>query len=125
MSMTTATVAPSLQANAALTGGYVVKVSSGKLVPVTATTDVPAGIAARDVSAADITAQDDSVACVMSGPTHGLAGAAIAVGDDLSYNASGALVPKSGAGYVVAKAMQASASGQYFAINVNIRKEPA
>lgn len=125
MSMTTATVAPSLQAGAALTGGYVVKVSAGKLVPVTATTDVPAGVAARDVAAADITAQDDSVACVMSGPTQGFAGAAIAIGDDLSYNASGALIPKAAAGYVVAKAMQAAAAGQYFAINVNIRKEPA
>ena len=118
--MTPATTVGSFKGAVAspLTGGYAVKMSAGIVVAVTAITDEACGIASRDFTADDL-GGDDAV------PHQGLAGATITRGQHLSFNASGALIPKAGAGWVVAQAMEDASAGQYFAINVNVRKEPA
>ena len=124
--MTPATTVGSFKGAVAspLTGGYAVKMSAGIVVAVTAITDEACGIASRDFTADDL-GGDDAVGVVLAGPHQGLAGATITRGQHLSFNASGALIPKAGAGWVVAQAMEDASAGQYFAINVHVRKEPA
>lgn len=108
-------------------GGRGVKLgaSSNSVQPVTAATDKPAGILARDPDISLDGLSADKVGLVVAGPTSGLAGAAVAIDDDVVFDATGKLVPKSGAGWVVGKAFTAAASGELFELNVNIRKEPA
>lgn len=109
-------------------GGTVVKagVASGSLQNVSAVTDKPSGVLTRspDTQLNDPTFIDHG-GIVVSGPATGLAGAAIEVDQDVVITATGTLVPKSGAGYVVGTALMKAASGEYFEMLVNIRKEPA
>ena len=65
------------------------------------------------------------IAVTVSGMTMALAGAAVEIDDDLQVDATGKLVPKSAAGYVVGTAKTKAANGEYFELLVNIRKEPA
>lgn len=117
--------APTIAASAAVTAGKAVKVSSGAIVPIAATSDVPVGIATRSVSAGDITAGDDELVVATTGIVECLAGGNIAFGDALQVDADGDLVAKSAAGYVVGNALEAAASGETFLATINIRKEPA
>lgn len=118
-------------------GGQVVKTSgsvAGNLANVAADSDKPAGVLQRSPDVGLDSSLDSGTICV-HGLATGLAGAAVAVDDDVVIKTAavtvngvsvvGTLVPKSGAGYVVGKALTAAASGEYFEMLVNIRKEPA
>lgn len=108
-------------------GGTAVKLgaSANSVQNVTATTDKPAGILARDPDISLDGKFVDQVGLVVSGPAEGLAGGTVNIDDDVVITATGTLVAKSGAGFVVGKAITAAASGEYFQLLVNIRKEPA
>lgn len=90
-----------------------------------ATTDKPVGVLARTPDVG-LDSTVDHVAIVVSGLATGLALSAINPGDSVVIgNVAGALAPKSAAGYVVGEALTKAAAGEYFDMNVNIRKEPA
>ena len=91
---------------------------------ITATSDRPAGLIEESKTSGQATA-DGQIGVVVSGMTVGLAGATITIDDDVQVDATGQLVPKSAAGWVLGKAKTGAASGEYFGILVNIRKEPA
>jgi hypothetical protein len=119
--------------------GQVVKTSgavAGNLMNVAADADKPAGVL-QSIPASSLEASptmDPGTICV-AGEAIGLAGAAVAIDDDVvvkfaavlvnGVSVVGTLVPKSAAGYVVGKALTAAASGEFFQLLVNIRKEPA
>ena len=107
-------------------GGTAVKAgaSSNSVQNVAATTDRPAGVLVRDPDVG-YDGSVDTIAVCIAGPATGLAGAAVEVDDDVVITATGTLVPKSAAGWVVGKAMSKAANGEYFELLVNIRKEPA
>lgn len=98
--------------------------ASNGVTAITSTSDKPAGLLTESKDAAAI-AQDAQAGIVVSGMAVGLAGAAVEIDDDLQADATGKLVPKSAAGWVVGKAKTKAANGEYFEILVNIRKEPA
>ena len=117
-------------------GGQVVKLgaTATSLQAPTAATDKPAGILQR-IPDVGLDGSVDNGTITLSGPATGLAGAAVTVDDDVVINVTpvvvngvsvvGTLVPKSGAGYVVGKALTVAAAGEFFEMIVNIRKEPA
>lgn len=118
-------------------GGQVVKTSgttAGNLMVPAADTDKPAGVLQATPSVGLDSSLDAGTICV-AGLATGLAGAAVAVDDDVVLKTAavtvngvsvvGTLVPKSGAGYVIGKALSAAATGEFFEMLVNIRKEPA
>ena len=123
------TTAPSRLAENAVKAGYGVTkgTASNEVKAVTATTDKPAGIALNEGLASEIgnVNGDPQVGVVISGPCPAIAGASVNIDDDVVLAADGRLVAKSGAGYVVGKAMTAAAAGEAFTVFVNIRKEPA
>lgn len=125
----TSNTAVSRLAENALKAGYAVtKGTAGNEVKaVAATTDKPAGITVNEVLAADIgnVNGDPQVGVVIAGPVPAIAGATVNIDDDVVVAADGRLVPKSGAGYVVGKAMTPAAANEAFTVFVNIRKEPA
>ena len=124
--MHSSTVAFSRYLESAGVAGCAVKKGSAAngVTAVTSVTDKPAGIIGQTKSASDIVA-DGQIAVTVSGMTMALAGAAVEIDDDLQVDATGKLVPKSAAGWVVGKAKTKAANGEYFEILVNIRKEPA
>ena len=137
MASTFATVMDSRQLDAGLyIGGQVVKLgaSPNSLQVCAAGTDKPAGILQRTPDVG-LDGTVDNGTIVLQGPATALAGAAVATDDDVVLNVApvtvlgqsivGTLVPKSGAGYVLGKAISPAAAGEYFELVVNIRKEPA
>lgn len=96
---------------------------------ITATTDKPIGIySSPEQITAGMTAAGTTRngAFVVQGKAMGLAGAtAVAAGDSVVIDATGALVTKAAAGYVVGDALTPAAAGEWFELIVNIRKEPA
>lgn len=128
--MRPSTVNISRLAETALTAGYFAKkgTASNEVAAITATTDKPAMLVTSAVSADQVaspTTMDRSVGGIVSGHGWAIAGGAVEIDDDLVVDAAGAVVPKSGAGYVVAKAMTKAAAGEGVEVLVNIRKEPA
>ena len=118
-----------LAKNVAFTAGKAVKqgTASNEVTAIAATTDIPLGlyVSPENVTAAETNAMTISGAVAVGGPTKGLAGAAVAAGDQVVVDADGDLVPKAAAGWVVGTALSPAANGEYFDIFVNIRKEPA
>lgn len=132
MNTSATTIVSRMAASAtAFTAGKAVKkgTASNEVTPITGTADKPMGIGNETLTIADTTASATvngaNQGVIVSGPTMALAGATIAVDDHVVVDATGALVVKSAAGYVVGQALTAAASGEYFQILVNIRKEPA
>ena len=128
--MHSATVGYSRYLESAGTAGTAVKKGSAAngVTAITATTEKPAGLLdLGDVQSKTLAeAQADPVVnLIVAGPAVGLAGAAVAIDDDVVVDATGKLVPKSAAGWVLGKAKTAAANGEYFELYVNIRKEPA
>lgn len=122
--MHTSTVSVSRYLESAGVAGCAVKKGSASngVTAITATTDKPLGLIEQTKTSADIAA-DGSIAVIKSGMTIALAGAAVAVDQDVVVDATGKLVPKTVAGYVVGQAKTAAAAGEYFEILVNIRYE--
>lgn len=117
-------------AESALVDGAFAKkgTASNGVTAIAATTDKPAGLVQNAVSAGQVAApdvSDRSVSLVVSGHGWAIAGAAIEIDDDLQVTAAGLVTPKSGAGYVVGKALTKAAINEAVEIFVNIRKEPA
>lgn len=130
MSITVASVTTPRLAEAAVRVGVAVKKGAAPngVVPIALASDRPAGITMSEVLAADITAGingDPQVGLCVAGPCQAMAGAAVAIDDDVVVDADGDLVPKAGAGWVMGKALTSAANGEAFTLLVNIRKEPA
>lgn len=130
MSVNKATVSTPRLAESAVRVGVAVKKGTAPngVVPIALVTDRPAGITLNEVLAAEITAGvngDPQVGICVSGPCMAMAGAAVAIDDDVVVDADGDLVPKSGAGWVLGKALSSAGNGEAFTLLVNIRKEPA
>lgn len=96
------------------------------------TVKVPAAVADKPVGVLQRTpdvgldSTVDHVTIVVSGLASGIALSAINIGDTVVIgDVAGKLAPKSAAGYVVGEALTKAAAGEYFDLNVNIRKEPA
>lgn len=126
------TISRLLQANKAFVIGTAVKqgTASNGMQPIAATTDVPLGIYSSDeaFTAAQTLASTINGPCVVHGSTYALAGVGgVAAGAHVVIAADGTLVAKAGAGYVVGESIdnQPAAAGEFFLLNVNIRKEPA
>ena len=124
--------------------GQVVKVSgvtAGNMMPCAADTDIPCGILQQMPASSLGTVPDtDAGTICVAGVATALAGAAVAIGDNVVLKTAGVavtnstlgtvtvvgtLVPKAGAGWVIGQALMAAAAGEFFDILVNIRKEPA
>lgn len=121
-----------LQANTAFAVATAVKqgTASNEVQPVSGASDVPLGIYVGDeaFTAAQTLAMTLSGAICVSGECFALAGTGgVAAGAHVQIAADGSLVAKSAAGYVVGESIdnQAAAAGEFFKLNVNIRKEPA
>jgi pseudouridine-5'-phosphate glycosidase len=121
-----------LKANQAFAPGIAVKqgAASNEAQNVAATTDVPLGIyvTPESVTAAATQASTISGAICVAGECMALAGVGgVAAGAHVVIAADGSLVAKAAAGYVVGESIdnQAAAAGEWFKLNVNIRKEPA
>lgn len=116
-----------VDSGSSVVGGRAVKLGSAAntVQVISATTDKPQGVAQNTPAVSLDAASTDKVAIVVSGAATGLAGTAVAAGDSLQVDASGNLVTKSAAGYVVGEALTSAAAGEYFDLVVNIRKEPA
>ena len=125
-------------------GGQVVKISgttAGNLMVCAADTDIPAGVLqSAPAVGLGVSPETDAGTICLAGCATGLAGAAVAVGDNVvlktaavsvtnstlgTVSVVGTLVPKAAAGWVVGMALTAAAAGEFFDMLVNIRKEPA
>lgn len=124
--MHSANISFSRYAESVLVAGTAVKKGSAAngVTAITSISDKPEGIVEEAKTSADIgTGGDPTVGVVKSGIAVCLAGASIAIGNDLQVAADGRLVPKTKAGYVVGTAKTAAAAGEYFEALINIRLE--